>query len=105
MQLNTYLSFKGDCEAALQFYARCLDGKVGTLFRYAGSPMENQAPPGWGDKIMHGSFTAAGVEILASDVVPEQYQEPRGFSLSLHIKGTPDTERIFHALAQCGRVV
>jgi uncharacterized glyoxalase superfamily protein PhnB len=28
MQMNPYLSFKGDCEAAFKFYERCLGGQV-----------------------------------------------------------------------------
>ena len=27
MQMNPYLSFKGDCEAAFKFYERCLGGQ------------------------------------------------------------------------------
>ena len=45
MQINPYLSFKGDCEAAFTFYERCLGGQLGTLFRYAGSPMADRVPP------------------------------------------------------------
>ena len=29
MQLTTYLSFRGECEAAFRFYGECLDGKLG----------------------------------------------------------------------------
>jgi uncharacterized glyoxalase superfamily protein PhnB len=28
MQMNAYLSFKGDCEAAFKFYEQCLSGRV-----------------------------------------------------------------------------
>ncbi|PYP60920.1 MAG: VOC family protein, partial [Gemmatimonadetes bacterium] len=36
MQMTTYLSFKGECEAAFKFYEQCLDGQLGAIFRYAG---------------------------------------------------------------------
>jgi len=42
---------------------------------------------------------------MGGDVAPDRYEEPKGFSLSLHIKGTADAERIFHELARDGRVV
>ena len=35
MQMNAYLSFRGDCEEAFTLYAECLGGKVGEIFRYA----------------------------------------------------------------------
>jgi len=54
-QMNPYLSFKGDCEAAFKFYERCLAGQLGTLFRYGATPLADQVPADWSDKIMHGS--------------------------------------------------
>ena len=64
LQVTPYLSFKGDCEAAFQFYAQCLDGEVGTLFRYGGSPMANQAPADWQDKVMHGRLTIGALVLM-----------------------------------------
>ena len=105
MQMTTYLSFKGDCEAAFQFYERCLGAQLGPIFRYAGSPMADQAPTGWQDKIMHGSITLGDQTLMGADIAPDQYEEPKGFSLSLQIKSTVDAERIFHDLAEEGRIV
>jgi len=105
VQMNPYLSFKGECEAAFRFYERCLDGQLGTLFRYAGTPLANQVPPDWSDKIMHGSLTVGGQVLMGGDVAPDRYEEPKGFSMSLHIKSTTDAERIFRELAKDGRVV
>jgi PhnB protein len=105
MQTSTYLSFKGDCEAAFKFYEQCLGAQLGPIFRYAGSPMADQAPPGWQDKIMHGSITLGDQTLMGADIAPEQYETPKGFSISLQIKSTADAERIFHGLAKDGRVV
>ena len=105
MEVTTYLSFNGQCEAAFTFYEQCLGGQMGTLFRYAGSPLADHVPPSWGDKIMHGSLTLGGQLLMGGDVAPDRYEEPRGFSLSLQIKGTADAERVFQELAKDGRVV
>lgn len=105
MQMNPYLSFKGDCEAAFKFYEQCLGGQIGPLFRYAGSPMADQVPADWADKIMHGSMTVGGQVLMGDDVAPGQYEESKGFSLSLQMSSTADAERIFHELSQDGRVV
>ena len=105
MQMNPYLSFKGECEAAFAFYERCLGAQRGAIFRYGGTPMAGDVPAEWADKIMHGSLTVGDQVLMAADVVPEHYEEPRGFSLSLHIKSAADAERIFHELAQGGRIV
>ncbi len=105
MQMNPYLSFKGECEAAFKFYEQCLGGQLGAIFRYAGSPLADQVPPDWSDKIMHGSLTVSGTVLMGGDVAPDRYEEPKGFSLSLQIKSTTEAERIFHELAKDGRVV
>ena len=106
MQINPYLSFKGDCEAAFTFYERCLGGQLGTLFRYAGSPMADRVPSDWSDKVMHGSVTLPGLELNGADVAPDSvYEEPQGFSLSIQIKDVAEAERVFRELAENGRIV
>lgn len=105
MQMSPYLSFQGDCEAAFKFYEQCLGGQLGAIFRYAGSPLAEQVPAAWSDKVMHGSLTVGAQVLMGADVATEQYEEPKGISLLLQIKSTADAERIFHALAKNGRVV
>jgi PhnB protein len=105
MQMNPYLSFKGDCEAAFTFYERHLGAQLGPIIRYGGSPMAAQAPSDWSDKVMHGSLTVGGVLLMGADVAPDQYEAPKGVSLSLQIPRAADAERVFHELAQGGRVM
>ena len=105
MQLTTYLSFNGQCEAAFRLYEQSLGGEIGPIFRYAGSPMANDAPPGWDDKIMHGSITVGGQVLMGADVTPDRYEVPKGISLSLQIAAIADAERVFRDLAQDGRIV
>jgi PhnB protein len=103
--MNAYLSFGGECEAAFKFYEECLDGKVGEIFRYAGTPMAEQVPADWQNKVMHGSLTIGDHVLMGSDVLPDRYEKPQGFSLSLQIESTTQAERIFQLLATDGTVV
>src|SRR5688572_26960487 len=100
MQVNPYLSFNGQCEAAFKFYEQCLGGQVGAIFRYAGTPMAEQVPADWQDKIMHGSVRVGEQVLMGADVAPEQYEAPKGFSLSIQIKNTTAAERIFRELSE-----
>ena len=104
MQVNPYLSFNGQCEAAFTFYEQCLGGQLGPIFRYAGTPLVDHVPADWQDKVMHGSVTVGEQVLMGADVAPDHYQEPKGFSLSLQIKDTNEAERIFHALGKDGKV-
>jgi PhnB protein len=104
MQINPYLSFNGQCEAAFAFYQQCFDGQLGAIFRYAGSPMADQVPPDWQNKVMHGSVTVANQVLMGADVA-DSYEEPKGFSLSIQITSTADAERIFRDLARDGTIM
>jgi PhnB protein len=99
MQLNPYLNFKGDCEAAFTFYQRCLGGKIAFKMTFGDSPMAQQAPPGWKDKIMHMRLEIGDRILMGSDAPPERYAAPKGFSVSLTVDQPAEAERVFHALA------
>jgi PhnB protein len=105
MQVSPYLSFDGQCETALKFYQQCFGGQLGAIFRYAGSPMADQAPAGWEDKVLHGSVTIGDLVLMGADITPDRYERPKGFSLSVQIRSTTEAERIFQELAKDGTVV
>jgi PhnB protein len=105
MQVNPYLSFNGQCEEAFTLYERVLGGKLGNIFRYAGTPLAHQVPTDWQDKVMHGSVTVGGQELMGADVAPDRSEAPKGFSLSIQIKDATEAERIFRELSQGGNVV
>jgi PhnB protein len=105
VQVSVYLSFNGDCEAAFQLYERCLGAHLGQIFRYAGTPLVERVPADWSDKVMHGSITIGDQLLMGADVAPDQYEPPKGISLSLHPDSVDEAERIFEGLAEGGRVL
>jgi len=105
MQVNPYLSFNGQCEAAFKLYEQVLGGQLGDIFRYAGTPLAHEVPTDWQDKVMHGSVTIGGQVLMGGDVAPDRYEAPTGFSLSIQLKDATEAERIFGELSQGGRVV
>jgi PhnB protein len=105
MNMVPYLSFKGDCEAAFEFYKTAFNGKLGDLHRYGGSPIENDVPADWKNKIMHGSVTFAGQTLMGADNAPAQYEQPKGFSLSLHMTNPQEADRIFRALSDGAKII
>ncbi len=86
MQLNPYLTFKGQCEAAFKFYEKCLGGKIVAMLTHAGTPAEQHVPPEWRNKILHAYMIVGDQVLMGSDAPPDRYQEPKGFSVSLTIK-------------------
>lgn len=104
MQMNPYLTFNGQCEAAFKFYEKCLGGKIEAMLPHKGTPAEAHTPPEWRDKIMHARLNVNGEVLMGSDAPPDHYKEPKGFSVSLQLKDPAESERIFNALAEGGKV-
>jgi PhnB protein len=104
MQLNPYLIFDGQCEAAFQFYEQCLGGKISFLTTYAGTPAEQLVPAEWRGKILHSTLMVGDQVLMGADCPPGRYQAPQGFSVSLQVNDPVEAERIFHALAESGKV-
>ncbi len=94
MQLNPYLTFKGQCEAAFKFYEKCLGGKIVAMLTHAGTPAEQHVPPEWRNKILHAYMIVGDQVLMGSDAPPDRYQEPKGFSVSLTIKDPADTYNV-----------
>jgi hypothetical protein len=67
MKATPYLYFKGDCEAALHFYAACGLGEIRELRRYDGTPMVGRHGEVWRDKVLHSLFAGPGVRFYAGD--------------------------------------
>jgi len=105
MQLNPYLLFNGECEAAFKFYAQVLGGKVEALVTHAGTPAEQHVPAEWRDKVLHARMTVGDTVLMASDTPPDRYQKPQGFSVSIQLKDKAAAEAIFNALAENGVVL
>ena len=105
MDQHSYISFKGDCAAAFEFYQVILGATPGLIFRYADSPLADVVPPGWESKVMHGSVKIGPHLLEGADVPPERYEEPKGFSLSLNVTSPAEAESLFEKLAAGGRVL
>jgi PhnB protein len=108
VQLNPYLTFNGQCEEAFRFYEKCLDAKISFMMTYGDAPMAEQTaeqtPSAWRNKILHTTLQVGDRVLQGVDVLPEHYQKPQGFSLSLNINSAEEADRIFNALADGGTV-
>jgi PhnB protein len=104
MQLNAYLVFNGQCEAAFKFYEQVLRGKILGMFTHAGTPAAEHVPPEWLNKIMHVTLKVGDSVLMGSDAPPDRYKKPEGFTVNIALNDVAEAERIFHALAENGTV-
>ena len=66
MQVNTYLNFNGNCEAAFKFYAESLGGKIDAMVPHEGTPAGAHVSSEWIKKILHASMTVGGTVVMGS---------------------------------------
>ena len=104
MKINAYLNFNGECEAAFNFYAKTLGGKIEYISPYEGTPMASHVPAGWQKKIMHATLRVGDQVLMGADSMPEQHKAANGFSVTINLTDTAEAERIFKALAENGKV-
>lgn len=104
MRWNPHLTFNGHCEAAFKFYERCLGGTIVMMMSYGDSPMAEQTPPDWRNKILHATFALGDQVLTGGDAPPASYQKPQGFSLLLNVPAAEEADRVFRMLAEKGEV-
>lgn len=105
MQINPYLVFNGDCEAAFTFYARCLRTELVMLQRFGDTPGCDDMPASYKDKIMHVRLQAGDQALMGSDNHPDHpYGGIKGCSIALSVDEAEEAERIFAELSQGGNV-
>jgi PhnB protein len=103
-ELNAYLSFKGNCREAMQFYQSSLGGSL-NLMTYGDSPMAAQMPAEMRSRILHSVLTADRVMIMGSDMGGEEdLIQGNTLSLCLVCRSREEIETLFARLSDGGKV-
>ena len=89
-QINSYLTFNGNCREAMNFYQACLGGKL-FLQTIGESPMSGMMPSEMKDSILHATLTNENVIIMGSDMVDEKGLL-RGNAMSMMLDCSNETE-------------
>lgn len=106
--IKPYISFKGNCKEAVDFYAAKLGATVLFTQTYGESPMADKAP-GKGDMIMHTSFKIGDSVIMACDNPFDTEGHPTivGNNISLAFGGddVASTEKAFEAMSDGATII
>ncbi len=102
-QINSYLTFNGNCREAMNFYKECLGGEL--YFQTVGeSPIADSMPPKLKGKILHSSLTSGKWVILASDMVGDQgLIKGNSVSLMLYCSTEEEIRDLYSKLSEGGR--
>lgn len=101
-QINSYLTFKGNCREAMRFYQYCLGGEL--LFQTVGqSPLSEKMPAAMQNAILHASLSHKQLVLLGSDMVSDQgYQPGNTVSLMLNCSSEEEIRTTYAKLAEGG---
>ena len=104
MQINPYLFYDSNCEAAFKFYEKVLGGEIELMLRNAEGPPEMGTAPDRMQKIMHARISFNGEVLMASDAPPDHFNKAQGFAVSITVSDPAEAERKFKALSEGGSV-
>ena len=97
--------FPGTCGDAFRRYASLFGGEIVFMLTYAESPLAQQVPPEWTDRVWFARLRAGGLDITGGDVPPLAiYETPAGFSMVLGVS-IEEADRVFAGLADGGDVI
>lgn len=104
MRLVPYLTFQGNCEEAMNFYAETWGGKA--VFKRYSEAEGMDVPAAYRDKVLHCSFTFGDNELMACDAFPgtEVMRGSSDASMSLILKDVESGRKIFEKLVKGGKV-
>lgn len=101
-QINSYLTFSGNCREAMTFYQTCLGGEL--HFQTIGeSPMVDQMPQAMKDCILHATLINGALVLMASDMVSEDgLRKGNALSLMLQLNSEAEIHACYAALSAGG---
>ena len=89
-QINSYLTFNGNCREAMTFYKECLGGEL-VLQTVGESPMADKMPPQMKKSILHSTLTKGNLVLMGSDMVADNGLI-KGNSVSLMLNCSSEDE-------------
>ena len=101
MRLDTYVNYRGTCEAAFRFYEQHLGGRITGLVRHGDQPNPN-IPANWKDKVLHARVEIATMTLMGADIPAAEPM--RSAYLTLTVDREEDAERIYALLTEGGEI-
>lgn len=106
---NMYLNFKGNCEEAFNFYKSVFGGEFSYLGYFSTIPEsdEYRVPDADKNKVLHVGLPIGTSVLMGSDVGSEMepyFVQGNNFSVSVTAENKAETDRIFNALVEGGKI-
>jgi PhnB protein len=102
-QIQSYLTFNGNCREAMTFYKKCLGGKL-VLQTIGESPSANKMPKQMKESILHATLTKGDLILMASDISGDKgLLRGNAVSLMLNCNSEKEIKKIYANLSEGGQ--
>ncbi|WP_347158979.1 VOC family protein [Pontibacter chitinilyticus] len=102
MNINSYLTFSGNCRQAMTFYQQSLGGEL-SLQTVGESPMAAKMPKHLQSCILHATLTSGSLVLMGSDMVGEAgLNRGNGVAMMLHCDSEAELRACYQKLAHGG---
>ncbi len=101
INLIPFLLFDGNCSEAMNFYQSCFGGEL-TLTKISDTPMKDQMPPEFHDKIVYASLRNNSIQFNATDWMHPVRKPKQGNTVCMYItgEGYDELKSIFDKLSE-----
>lgn len=102
-QINSYLTFEGNCREAMTFYQKCLGGEL--AFQTIGeSPLSEKMPKKMKECILHATLAKNDLVLMGSDMVSESgLIKGNAVSLSINCDSEEEIKAFYKRLSKGGK--
>jgi len=101
--VHPYITFKGNCRDAIEFYKNALGGEVLFIQTVGESPMSNMGPA---ENIMHSTIKVGDTTIMMSDDPrPDSTASGGNVSLAIGLDDPARAKQMFENLEKGGSVI
>jgi PhnB protein len=101
-QINSYLTFGGNCREAMNFYKECLGGEL-SLQTIGDSPLADKMPAAMKDCILHATLTNGSLILMGSDMVGEKgLQKGNAVSMAINCSSEEEIQDFYEKLSAGG---
>jgi len=102
-QINSYLSFNGNCREAMNFYKECLGGEL-VLQTIGESPLAEKMPAKMKESILHSTLTKDALVLMGTDMLGEKgLIKGTAVSLMLNCSSEEEIRKCYSNLSEGGQ--
>ncbi|CAH8283060.1 PhnB protein [Mariniflexile fucanivorans] len=103
MKIQAYLSFRGNCQEALSFYADLFNADIINRQTYEDKKID--IPSSYRDKLQHAELKGKNVHFMAYDVSPDTpLNNGNQIQMSIEASSVAEGKEIFEKLSSKGQI-